>query len=988
MMSSSQPKDKKNNNTNTNTNNRENRKSKSLRLSQKLRGIGKDLRLRVSVDGKRRRESLQEPSPQEDQEYRIIHTPDRPNRFVSPVEAPTEDDCYDAIRTWQRVAERERSGIYRDEYGIGVQQQQRSVGEEPTDTGERRRGTDDGNDGSSGPFVPDPNDDLKTPKDGTKWWELQDMGTGEYTEMGAQGVGGMNPFREWERHGGSTTSGSSLQLKPPTAAPELTLLTQEKRIQEHSSSTIDGDNNLKSPLLLPSPGPGGRYFDVDEEYTPSSASASGEKLLMGNTGGSERSFLIPSSRNLFVSSQTQTQTQTHTLHSELLKLAHRQRQEQERNGSGQSGERGNSAFYSAFTSSRAETPDVRPPSRRGEGQQQEQEQEQRQQQQQQRAGPSLGTHRTLGTGTETSTPETPCPNSKQKPKQTQQQKRPRPPVTPPKGFLKDRRPYIPPLGTFSPKPPLPPPTTPEKQPLFLLNGLDFVPSRPVPPIPTQTPIKPGTKMATGTGTLGGNYNLSSPRPVPTPTPTTKPKNIGSTGMGGTSGHMGGHIAGAMSISSLSSLTSLTGSGGSVTPARVSPPKPKVLPPPPRLHPPPSLPPGEGDGDGLFTLPATVYSGNSKFKTPVAVSVPVPSPLSKFNTTHPSSSGAKDHSTSNRLPQSQSQSESQSQSQKQERTEQSSSDFSEYLLHPRISDPFVDSPTSDMDSMIDDRFSVAIVNGVYNQGQAHAWKETMAMMGQKHGGQRQEMQMQMQMQMQKPKLIRVPSQKQRQQAKERVREGQGMIQTQMKGEMQSESLGKKPLQTMMTQRRPEGRERINSASKTLPRTPPPQGRTRTSTHPRQHRPSSPTSFRKQSPQRLTGNIGFAEKQKEKQKQQNAPVVGQQRPISVSSVSSDSSYESLQFWKTRAAENVPLHTGVEGDGSGQRGRFALSDCEDGRQEKVGMEMKRVESGGGDELETESESGKGAVVSVDDYEHIIDQYAGGWRETLFFAKGAGGV
>ncbi|KAK3949636.1 hypothetical protein QBC32DRAFT_190397, partial [Pseudoneurospora amorphoporcata] len=900
---SSQSKDKKNNN----TNNRENRKSKGLRLSQKLHGIGKDLRLRVSVDGKRRRESLQEPSPQEDQEYRIVHTPDRPNGFVSPVEAPTEDDCYDAIRTWQRVAERERSETYRDKYGIGVQQQQRSVGEEPTDTGEGRRGTDDGNDGSSGPFVPDPNDDLKTPKDGPKWWELQDMGTGEYTEMGAQGVGGMNPFREWERHvqsvkldmakggplqrgtvppnvvtestallpktynanesdnsksdgikvasyynqsnqeellytpsvyspqhtpsrisqspkspvtptpemfpktpTGSTTSGSSLQLKPPTAAPESTLFTQEKRIQEHSSRTIDGDNNLESPLLLPPPGSGGRYFDVDEEYTPMSASASGEKLLMGNTGGSERRFLIPSSRNLFVSSQTQTQTQTHTLHSELLKLAHRQRQEQERKGSGQSGERGNSAFYSAFTSSRAETPDVRSPSRRGEGQQQEQGQRQRQQQ---RAGPSLGTHWTLGTGTETSTPETPRPNSKPKPKQTQQQKRPRPPMTPPKGFLKDRRPYIPPLGTFSPKQPIQvPPKTPEKPP-FLLNGLDFVPSRPVPPIPTQTPINPGTKMATGTGTLGGNYNLSSPRPVPTSTPTTKPKNMGSTGMGGTRGHMGGHIAGAMSISSLSSLTSLTGSGGSVTPARVSPPKPKVLPPPP------SLPPGEGDGDGLFTLPATVYSGNSKFKTPVAVSVPVPSPLSKFNTTHPSSSGAKDHSTSNRLPQSQ----SHSQSQKQERTEQSPSDFSEYLLHPRISDTFVDFPTSDMDSMIDDRFSVAIVNGVYNQGQAHAWKETMAMMGQKRGGQRQEMQMQMQMQ--KPKLIRVQSQKQRQQAKERVREGQGMIHTQMKmqgGEMQSESLGKKPQQTMMTQRRPEGRERINSASRTLPRTPPPQG----------------------------------------------------------------------------------------------------------------------------------------------------------------------
>lgn len=39
------------------------------------------------------------------------------------------------------------------------------------------------------PFVPDPSDDAKTPKD-EKWWELA---YGEFKE-----VEGMNPFREWE----------------------------------------------------------------------------------------------------------------------------------------------------------------------------------------------------------------------------------------------------------------------------------------------------------------------------------------------------------------------------------------------------------------------------------------------------------------------------------------------------------------------------------------------------------------------------------------------------------------------------------------------------------------------------------------------------------------------------------------------------------------------------------------------------------------------
>ena len=121
MMSSSHSKDNRDTNTNNTSNNRD-RKSRSLRLSQKLRGLSKDLKLRVSIDGKsqQRRDSIHGPSPREDQEYKIVHTPDRPERFVSPIEAPTEDDCYDAIRSWQRVAERERSGIYGTEQRTDV----------------------------------------------------------------------------------------------------------------------------------------------------------------------------------------------------------------------------------------------------------------------------------------------------------------------------------------------------------------------------------------------------------------------------------------------------------------------------------------------------------------------------------------------------------------------------------------------------------------------------------------------------------------------------------------------------------------------------------------------------------------------------------------------------------------------------------------------------------------------------------------------------
>ncbi|KAJ4414168.1 hypothetical protein N0V85_003265 [Neurospora sp. IMI 360204] len=247
------------------------------------------------------------------------------------------------------------------------------------------------------PFVPDPNDDAKTPKD-EKWWELAH---GEFKE-----IGGMNPFREWEgdhqqketqnQHDTNTgqvfrqntakggplqrgiapphlltgllpktydtseagendifngasyskeeeytpsvytpsekspstptpemfpkaptgTTSESPPAKSTTAAPE-TLLTRDI---QHAHAT-DSDNE-------PSPPPGGRYFDVDEEYTPSGT-------------GTSKSFVSGKPPSLDFSNQTQT------LHSELLKLAHKQQQQQQQEqqrgrGSGQSGQSGES----------------------------------------------------------------------------------------------------------------------------------------------------------------------------------------------------------------------------------------------------------------------------------------------------------------------------------------------------------------------------------------------------------------------------------------------------------------------------------------------------------------------------------------------------------------------------------------------------------------------------------------------------------------------
>lgn len=60
--------------------------------------------------------------------------------------------------------------------------------------------------------------------------------------------------------------------------------------------------------------------------------------------------------------------------------------------------------------------------------------------------------------------------------------------------------------------------------------------------------------------------------------------------------------------------------------------------------------------------------------------------------------------------------------------------------------------------------------------------------------------------------------------------------------------------------------------------------------------------------------------------------------------------------------------------RKGRFdSDSDDDSGHDEKSVAE--RGKSGSG--------KGKKNVSKVDDYEELIDQYAGGWRETMFFGE-----
>ncbi|EAQ85974.1 hypothetical protein CHGG_07227 [Chaetomium globosum CBS 148.51] len=62
-------------------------------LSQRLRELG---RLKSKTDEKAERE------------FEVIHTPDRPTRLITPIEAPTEVECGNAITRWQHASAKER----------------------------------------------------------------------------------------------------------------------------------------------------------------------------------------------------------------------------------------------------------------------------------------------------------------------------------------------------------------------------------------------------------------------------------------------------------------------------------------------------------------------------------------------------------------------------------------------------------------------------------------------------------------------------------------------------------------------------------------------------------------------------------------------------------------------------------------------------------------------------------------------------------------
>ncbi|KAK0739237.1 hypothetical protein B0T21DRAFT_382319 [Apiosordaria backusii] len=61
-----------------------------IRLSQKLRGLSR-LRSRGIED------------KGETEEFRMVHTPDRPHRIITPVEAPSEEECGDTISSWHKA---------------------------------------------------------------------------------------------------------------------------------------------------------------------------------------------------------------------------------------------------------------------------------------------------------------------------------------------------------------------------------------------------------------------------------------------------------------------------------------------------------------------------------------------------------------------------------------------------------------------------------------------------------------------------------------------------------------------------------------------------------------------------------------------------------------------------------------------------------------------------------------------------------------------
>jgi hypothetical protein len=108
-------------------------------LSQKLRDLG---RLKSNRSDERKKNK---------DDFDIVHTPDRPTRLVSPLEAPSEGECGEVIARWQRVSAREQrsgSGMFtRGQYGTAAVAAdadaavgQRSLGGHPPDYGRVGRG--------------------------------------------------------------------------------------------------------------------------------------------------------------------------------------------------------------------------------------------------------------------------------------------------------------------------------------------------------------------------------------------------------------------------------------------------------------------------------------------------------------------------------------------------------------------------------------------------------------------------------------------------------------------------------------------------------------------------------------------------------------------------------------------------------------------------------------------------------------------------------
>ncbi|KAM7196438.1 hypothetical protein V8F33_006155 [Rhypophila sp. PSN 637] len=72
--------------------------STSERLSQRIRSNLRHLRLGGGGGSNHHEEQQKGP------EFKIVHSPDRPVRLVSPLEAPTEEECFDEIKGWHSAA--------------------------------------------------------------------------------------------------------------------------------------------------------------------------------------------------------------------------------------------------------------------------------------------------------------------------------------------------------------------------------------------------------------------------------------------------------------------------------------------------------------------------------------------------------------------------------------------------------------------------------------------------------------------------------------------------------------------------------------------------------------------------------------------------------------------------------------------------------------------------------------------------------------------